>query len=255
MARDFNGSTDVLSWANQGNPAAGPITVSLLVRFDTLTGDRNIFTLRDSGGNDKWVFGSTGSAVFVEKFFASGSSYRTGATGLSTGQLYHFLIHTTANVTATEYKIFRDGTEESYSDTFTGSGAANANDGNWRLGLGGYGAFDGVMSEAALWTRELSAGEIAGLAKRLSPGWYRQNLTFHAPLLRDDTNRITGVAASVTGTAEAVHPSVIYPVGSSLIVAAGGATPEVDGIVLAPTATDLQATSRLSVAAHWTVRK
>lgn len=151
-------------------------------------------------------------------------AFITSSTTLSTGVWYHGFVTRGAST----WNIYVNGTSEatgtnnpfgldSSSDTVIGarknsSGAYDAN-------------FDGMLAEIAFWDRELSASEVAGLAKGYSPLFYRRGLIMYKHLIRDTTELIdTGGTWVIDGTVVGSHPRIIYPTGYQITPFSSGTT-------------------------------
>jgi hypothetical protein len=71
-------------------------------------------------------------------------------------------------------------------------------------------ALDGRLAEFARWSRILSAGEVAALAKGFTPAHFLRGLTCYVPMVRSPMDVRAG-GGTLTGTVVHTHPRVILP--------------------------------------------
>jgi hypothetical protein len=71
--------------------------------------------------------------------------------------------------------------------------------------------WNGDIAESFFFERELSAAEVAILAKGYSPLFLGSGLTFYAPLVRDIYDIKAAFSLTDSGTAASSHPRIIYP--------------------------------------------
>lgn len=84
--------------------------------------------------------------------------------------------------------------------------------------------WDGRLEEFARWNRILSADEIAALAKRFSPLFFRNGLVHYLPSIANARDVKLGTTGSVTGALVVPHSSILYP-GQTQISAVTAAVP------------------------------
>ncbi len=70
--------------------------------------------------------------------------------------------------------------------------------------------WDGMLAEFAVWSRFLTASEIAALGGGYSPLFFRESLMEYVPLVRDPIS-YKNAAPTVTGALVQPHPRIIYP--------------------------------------------
>lgn len=116
--------------------------------------------------------------------------------------------------------MYVDGVSQTVTETIAPSGTINANNVSVTIGqrFGGSGnKYDGYAAEMAMWNRILTADEIAGLGKFISPAYYQRGLVWHYPMIgayspeRNYAPGASGGDATVTGTSVVAHPRVFYP--------------------------------------------
>jgi hypothetical protein len=144
-------------------------------------------------------------------------------TNPSTGALHHFAATMDTSSVANDPLIYIDGVAQTVTELTAPTGNFRTSAGyiiGNRVTGGSNRAFDGRFSEWARWSRILSADEIAGLAKGLSPLFYRRSLTFHAPFIGNDSPERDYVGAgsgTVTGATKTDHPRIIRPTRGQII--------------------------------------
>ena len=228
MARDFNGTSDRIDWANVFDVTSQPITVSAWINVDDLDVNRYIFHVNNSTGG----YGSLltiidtdltpGRLLWLKASAAGGSSdtFRTSSTLLTIGPWYHVLATDSGGLTASNINLYINGTEVSYYNTNNGADQKTTN-GTWSIGgrtVDDNRNTDGRIAEVGVWNRVLTAGEITSLAKGFSPIFYKKLLKFYCPITGNATlepNLVGARATTHDGTTKASHPRIIYPRGMS----------------------------------------
>lgn len=216
MARDFNGTTDRIDYANILDAGATPCTVSVWLYRDI--GDRDEYVLNFNQNGDA----SRGGPVF---FFNSDLAGRVAiylytddvagfrnANETTTGSWVHWIFTWDGGLTAANWHIYKNNSEVSYAGTTNAVG--NILDGQGKWSLGGRTQddnrnFDGKIAELGYWNRVLSAGERKGLAAGYSPRFYPNGLKFAPDLIRDQRDPISGKTGTLDGTTVSSHPRVI----------------------------------------------
>jgi hypothetical protein len=219
MARDFNGSTDRLDWANISNTVSA-LTISSWVYVDTIGQLRYVFASHNSantGFAEIFGFGyvdSTHISLFMNAQGATALQRGSDTFNPSTiaGAWHHILMTWDGGTTATNAHLYLDGTELAYTTPINGA-TLTAGTGVWSLGGRIYDDnrnFDGKIAEFGVWNRVLSAGEIAALAAGATPGAYSTNLLHYYSALTDTTTaEIGGAAATADGTSySSAHPTI-----------------------------------------------
>lgn len=227
MARDFNGSTDRIDYANPIDLADSALTIAGWVYPDTLDSTDDLFAVLHQAGDAAgaiWVehAGSrnVGSLQIVRVWSAGGpphqGKYRHGTGELTMGSWQHVCCTSDSGGLAAGMECYVDGSVPGTSGTLTGgSGSQVAASG--KLSLGGlYPAdtecFGGRLAEVGVWNRVLSTDEIAALAKGFSPLHFLRGLRFYTKLIgRKDIDIIAGKTPTYDGTAIIEHPGIIYP--------------------------------------------
>jgi len=227
MARDFDGATDRIDWANIYDPAGAAITVSFWVFPDTLgAGNVDFLFSHVTAADGDTIRSVTGPvAAGTLQFARKGTTdqfRRTNADAIVTGSWQHVLMHHDGGDTAANIHIFVDGTEQGYAATQNGASQFSS-DGTWSVGakkVSDAQNFDGRIMEFAWWDRELGAGERAMLVAAFSPKFIMRGLRFYVPMVRDNHNDlITGTAGPLEGTTVIAQNRMISPAAPHIITA------------------------------------
>jgi hypothetical protein len=241
MAYDFNGTSDDIVFGADTYSIGGTSNFSASVWFklDTDTGWRSIFSKTDNSGGDPpgEIFFKFSRNDGDDVFFAE-AGYSGGKAELTLSATTDLSVHHAAMTWDTStYRGYLDGTEQ--DTVVNGSAKVNPNDVPVMIGIDWTAAhaegehWPGLVGECAIWTRTLSASEVAGLAKGFSALFYSQNLVFYAPLIRHSGTAfsiIGGYSATINGAVVVPHFPIIYPASPQIITA-----PAVAGI--SPTST------------------
>lgn len=215
MARDFNGTSDIIKRGSLLTDITTNFTMSCWAMEITAL-SRHIFLNgnRDAGGGNGYSLNSASSGTkwrFDIAFVGGVSMVGT----LTLGRWYHL----TGTRDSTTWKLYVDGVQDgtpitnapntpSFNTTIGGASKDGGSDNAF---------FAGQIAECAIWSRVLDIREIQALARGYSPLFFKQNLLTHVPLIgvnnpeRDMANRQT---YAVTGTTQVRHPRIIYPRGS-----------------------------------------
>lgn len=151
----------------------------------------------DSGGKAEMLFvnfnGKVGYEVNVPPIFS-----KSGATTLPLDEWHHVAGTYDGNI-----RVYLDGVLDGtvFASTFT----VDTSGGTWRIGYSSAGpwVWDGEIQDAALWSRPLSAAEIASLAGGVSPSRITNGLLSHVPVWGQESpepDLRRGGGATVVGT-------------------------------------------------------
>lgn len=228
-ARDFNGSTDRLDWANVTDASATAHSFSCWINYDTLSPSRVIFAVHNSSdtGLSVWFqqpsFG-TNSIQFVVAT-SGGFNFRLVQNVLTTGK-QHLLVTWDGTISTSSIAIYRNGSSVGSGTTQADAGTLTAGNGSWSLGGRIYSDSvntDGKMWFPGWWNRVLSADEIAALAAGYHPSFFENGLVWCPDLssLYDPYSGLTGTADGTT-TQDSVGPQIL-PCGPMVWTAAPAA--------------------------------
>lgn len=217
MARDFDGVTDRIDYANISNlqSVAQSFSFNLTLRstvvssqyyfLDHLTGDAaNALLVGTSSAADDTVE----LIQYTDAIFTS----RRGAAGLVVNTRAHMTITWDGSQTATGIKVYKNGVETSYSSPVNGTGTPIAATGSMSLAGRIYDdnrCADCELSEFGRWDRILDIGEINALgAGAYTPDNFLDGLVRYAPLVRTANDLLNGAASTVDGSTVVTHPRV-----------------------------------------------
>jgi hypothetical protein len=224
VARDFNGSTDRIDYANVLDLAGSAMTMSAWVYPETVnTTNDYLMALNASGDSIVAIAMSSdgtvdaGALTLVRFYITYREQHsRYGSGELSTGSWQHVLVTSDSGARAENMECYVDGaTPGTSSNLQPGEIAEFGSAGKWSCGGVSYSdsfCFDGRIAEIGVWNRELTAGEIAALAKGFSPLHFLRGLQFYTKLIgRKDIDIIAGKTPTYDGSTVIEHPRIIYP--------------------------------------------
>ena len=154
-ALTFNGSTDRIDVSsNETLTFADKISVSLWVKWDTLSDWRSLVHGTTSGSWDSSYWLATSSSTNMRWSINGDNSHDFNPDNLQTGQWYHIV----ATYNGSNGKVYVNGV---LKNTFSRSGNIN-NENGVRLGLTGNGEyrFDGTLDDVRVFNRALTAAEV-----------------------------------------------------------------------------------------------
>ena len=220
MARDIPGSAG--NYLSVGDVAAIDITGTALtvvcwLRPDTIGAEDEIISKRDSGSTDfQYSLHIASGGAIGFRIGDGGGTFDTaaGGTAVTTG-VWHHLAGVKNGTGVNALKGYCDGVEQASvtSNVAIGDSAQALVFG--RISNSDTNITDGLLAEIAIWNVALSPGELAALAKGVSPLLIRpQSLKGYWPLLgtgspeRDYSGQ--GNAATIVGSVAAGnHPPVM----------------------------------------------
>lgn len=206
MARDFNGSSDVLRYTSGPvSTATDDITFGLWCYLDSV-GSQMVLM---SNGQDN------GYALQVRS--GGWSTLLPGVANLDTGTLTDTGVwqHALIRRASTTWTFFLNGSAS--GSTFTTTPGTPS--GEFDIGAQWVGALqrytDGRLAEAAFWGAALTDAEIASLGEGFCPLLVRpSSLTAYWPIIGRESpepDRRGGFPLALTGTANIEHPLIILP--------------------------------------------
>jgi hypothetical protein len=280
LALDF--TKDGTNYLHLGNGAISPLlagcskfAVSALIHPDALTnsGATNNYVIRWNIASGTTLGGginidTSGSASGVIRASARSNSgdglqFRQGSGSVGTGSWKHVgmvadlpndLIYTVLNGSVEGSTAVAFG-----GTTYTNAGGQSVTDrigSNTGVPPGTAEQFDGRIAEVAVWALGsgdalLTAEEWAALAGFVSPALIRPHLlVYHNDLNRRTSDRVAGVAGTVSGSLSyADHPRILVPRPAwiNLVAASGGTTVPIGGASFAMTGRQLVANARTAL--------
>lgn len=170
-AYSFNGTSSTITPASEPIGTSDSVSISAWVKITT-NGGCVFGRGSDSSGNG-WSMNATapvGAPMSLQLVTTSGGPAQYGATGttnLSTGTWYHVVYVWNAGV---HIKVYLNGTNEGTTATATTllrTSGVGSSFGNSLNPPGAY--FDGLIDEAVLWNRALTADEVTTLYNSGAP--------------------------------------------------------------------------------------
>lgn len=210
MAYNFiRASVQRLSTASAPTTAT-PNTFSCRFRTTNMTHNGALITITASANNSSYhtlyFLGATvGDPIGILDSPAVAPTVLS-TTGCTSGTWHHAGVVRASNSSRTIY--LDGGSSATGTATTTPSGLNEMNIGCFK-NLGSE-AFDGQIAEVGIWNADLTAAEVASLAKGMTCDKIRpQNLVFYAPLVRDLQDVRGGLTITNNNTATvATHPRV-----------------------------------------------
>lgn len=222
MARDFNGSTDQVSIANNAaiQVASGDFTIACWIYPDAFTSFNAVFDKNGQFARELALFINSASDGFYGVGDAGGQSLTFSPTW-TTGAWQHLAWRRSGLVNT----FYRNGTQcatdtpVSQTGVFTNPLVIGTNP------SGGGSAWDGKQAEYGLWSTALGVDEIAALAAGYAPFLIRPaSLAGYWPLIGRYSPEIdlrNGNNGTLTGTTNFDHPRMFYGVPGQLRRMAG----------------------------------
>lgn len=217
MAYSFDGSTDRIDWANVWDPVGNAISVSMWLYPTSSTA--YALNIGDSSDDVGVVLRTYTDEKYI--WLRSGSTSKYRGTATSTVSL-----NTWQNIVATdpmndfgdytEMKIYKDGSEVTYSDSNSQNGVTEkaAFSGDYSLGgkkIDDTRNYAGYIAELGVWDRVITSNEINLLSKGYSPLFVPNGLRFYVPIVRHLMDMTSGNYGTLDGTTVVEHPDVICP--------------------------------------------
>jgi hypothetical protein len=234
MARDFNGTTDRIDWANIDNLKGDALTISYWVYLDAVAHNSYVICQHDASNTVLGIVAgvpSTTALTFIRHRTDGGDFvWQAGSLSNLTGAWHHVLITSNGALLEGSVVIYLDGTSKTL--TLTGSGTESEHTGSWALGGRIYDDnrnFDGKIGEVAVWGRVLSSTEIAQLAAGYYPGYVSTDLLFYWSGDNNSLEATPGGTGTADGTSDYTtsYPAITYPAalaGRAAITATGTVT-------------------------------
>jgi hypothetical protein len=212
MAFDFvRLSNQYLSVASAPVTVA-PVTMSCWFNSSSISQNQSLVILENAAGNRRYALQVLGAVAGDPLQFGSASGGTTGAANSSTGYTANTWNHACGiEINSASRIVYLNG-----GNTGTNTTAKNVID-LIELKIGAVNSsgtvvnhMSGLMAEVGIWNAELTAAEIASLAKGMTCDKVRpQSLVFYAPLIRNLQDASGGLTITNNNTATvANHPRV-----------------------------------------------
>jgi hypothetical protein len=235
MARNFNGTTDRIDWANVFNTTAAPLTVSLWFFADTINPINTAVYLWHSEVAANQVgtvllMRTNGVLGFFRNRSISGMQVDSPINAFAATRWSHFLVTNPGTLSATDTMIYINGQRLARGTDDDGSGTESTANATWSLGgrtLDDLRNFDGQLAEVAVWRRVLSMKDVRELASGYSPLFFPE-LRYYAPCsgYTPEISLVGAAATTMDGTAAQSFPVPIkYPTRRRLLADVAAAAP------------------------------
>jgi len=219
MARDFDGSTDRIDYANIMNWTEQAQTISMWVYLDDIASTQYLLTDQITGDGDLGGcfirLADPGYIGFWQPMVGGWHWRDSDDDTFSANAWFHLLITWDGSIlAATGIHIYLNNSEVSYQTTTIGTQEALAGTGSHALGgriFDDAANLDGRLAAIGRWNRVLSAGEIAALAVGYSPLFFLNSLKWAPDLIRGVNDPISGKTGTLDGTTVIAHPRIIRP--------------------------------------------
>jgi len=155
-ALDLDGASDYMQLPDMGSEFSNSASLSVWIKLTNATpsdGSRTGFMDFDNGSNSHYTWTNGG---FYCALFRSGGRYDNIASHASIDRAAWHLVTVVSDPTE-GYKIYQND-QQIFSTTQPGFGLAN-----WRLGTQNGAWLDGMIDEAGLWNRALTATDVSDL--------------------------------------------------------------------------------------------
>lgn len=212
-ARDFDGATDRIDYGNINSTSGQAQTFSVWMFPDDSVGSW-IFATHIAGDTASEMLSQMNSSErFAIRFDYSTTNInsQTNISHLTTSAWQNVVYTWDGSQTATNLKIYIDGSEATYDTRIDGVGTQNDVSGSWSLG----GAifvdsvtFNGRMAFVGWWDRVLSADEIAMLSDGYAPECITRGLQFSPNLTRGQQDSVSGEGGVLDGTTVIENPKI-----------------------------------------------
>lgn len=197
---------------------AYPFTLSCWFNSNSATANQNMIVVKVSGTDARVVginaAGNVGGDP-VQMYVSDTSGGNFVTTSTTTGYTTNTWHHACAVfASATSRTVYIDGGSSASSSTSRTVSAYNLTSIGAYLNPGAGNAFSGLLAEVCIHTADLSANEVASLAKGVSPLLVRpQSLVHYLPMIRTAAQDLKGTTWTTTGApnAHGTHPRMYYP--------------------------------------------
>ena len=205
MARNFNG-TSARIHVSSAVVTATPYTMACWFRTTSMAHLGTLISINRTAGKHYaglWFRGDIAGDPVDILIEGGGFQYTArSTTGCTSGQWHHACGVFTSSTSRT---VYLDG-GSSATDTNSVTPSVDRTEvGAWRSSLW----FNGDIAEVGIWNVDLSAAEIAALAKGISPALIRpQNHAAYLPLIRETHEIVNATGFTDVNTTAAAHTRI-----------------------------------------------
>ena len=206
MARNFNG-TSARIHISSAVVSATPYTMACWFRTTSMAHLGTLISINSttSGAHyaGLWFRGDVAGDpvdILIESVGVQNTARST--TGCTSGKWHHACGVFSSSTSRT---VYLDGGSSATNNTSTTPSLDRTEVGAWRSSLW----FNGDIAEVGIWNIDLTAAEVASLAKGVSPALIRpQNHVAYLPLIRDTHEIVNATGFTDVNTTAANHPRV-----------------------------------------------
>lgn len=206
MARNFNG-TSARIHISSAVVSATPYTMACWFRTTSMAHLGTLISLNSTTSGSHyaglWFRGDVaGDPVDILIESGLGQNTARSTTGCTSGQWHHACGVFSSSTSRT---VYLDGGSSATNNTSITPSLDRTEVGAWRSSLW----FNGDIAEVGIWNIDLTAAEVASLAKGVSPALIRpQNHVAYLPLIRDTHEIVNATGFTDVNTTAANHPRV-----------------------------------------------
>ena len=205
MARNFNG-TSARIHVSSAVVSAAPYTMACWFRTTSMAHLGTLISINTPPGAQYaglWFRGDiAGDPVDILVESGAGQYTVRSTTGCTSGQWHHACGVFTSSTSRT---VYLDGGSSATDTNIVTPSVDRTEVGAWYSSLW----FNGDIAEVGIWNIDLTAAEVASLAKGVSPALIRpQNHVAYLPLIRDTHEIVNATGFTDVNTTAANHPRV-----------------------------------------------
>lgn len=204
MARNFNG-TSARIHISSAVVSATPYTMACWFRTTNMTQVSALISLTSSTTQYSTLFfrgDVAGDPVDILIESGSGQNTARSTTGCTSGQWHHACGVFTSSTSRT---VYLDGGSSATNTNSVTPSVDRTEVGAWQSSFW----FNGDIAEVGIWNIDLTAAEVASLAKGVSPALIRpQNHVAYLPLIRDTHEIVNATGFTDVNTTASNHPRV-----------------------------------------------
>ncbi|KKM77581.1 hypothetical protein LCGC14_1368540, partial [marine sediment metagenome] len=224
MAREFDGASGHIHYGSAASldslAVGAAFSLHAWINADTVgegsTG--RIASKRPGGGGGGWLLFTDATASLGFQTIDNGAAVEANQRGSNNEcplNAWHSVVVTYDDNGDRKGHIYVDGSEIAYdTDTAAGVGQNNS-DSSGDLTIGQAAGldtrtFDGEICEVGIWTRVITAAEIAALASGFAPLFFANGIVLYTPLVRNLVDW-KGNPPTEAGTIVTAHPTIFLP--------------------------------------------
>ena len=222
LAGVFNGSSSKIDLPNLGISGSATRTISAWINVNSLSGNRTIFQYGNASANNRFGFAieSTTGKLYVEYY---GRDVITTTNQITANTWFHVAATYNGGViqTATNTKIYVNGSEVTTTTTGTATGVTNTADSNYGVGYRRASSsqyFNGSIDQVRIFNKALNSTEVTTLYNETACTKAACSGTTNTLNILGDSSCVAaypldGSPADLSGNYNGVQTDVTYPQG------------------------------------------